>query len=420
MTEPIQPTEDELNLKKLKLEVQRLELEQQKYMERLRLSDLKLRSDVRDWYYRVLIALVSTVVGVLTFLWTQSYQRYSDDLKITAARLQEQDTRFEHLVVQLSDASPALRVAAADGLSGYVQFRNQKLLAPSTVQHFWQLLTNNSAPDQSFTLEAQVYQQRRTEAIQAAADRLSNESDSQVLEALGRLFLDAKDISVEPVVHANKLLANSIARTFGSMIATTIAGNNYELCDSWDQNNNQLATAALLLARIQMPYQGESIQLGFDFTNFVSHSFMVREFVTVQCHLDVTTLNKRGSPSQLASLQGMFAGQAKALALTSYVLLQIVKGADHKLTLDGVQLVTGTGHSALRLTNLSLQSIYLTGTPSYFSCTGCNLANASLQDLDLRNGANFDGSNLCGVHFQELHSLDKVVLPANACPPTRD
>jgi nitrogen fixation-related uncharacterized protein len=415
---PVERTsERELGLKKLQLEVQRLELEQKKYDDRLALSDRKLRSDLRDWYYRLFIALASTLVGIVTFLWTQSYQRYSDDLKATSSRIQEEDGRFGRSLGQLTDSSAAIRMAAADSLVEYVRRVNvSPEVHPTMLQRLWRRIVGAGNSDESFKLVNKANDQRREEALHVAADRLLSEDDVHVMEVLSRIILSAGVLAIEPVAEANRTLANDFARTYGTSVAISVPNKTEEACDAWDSRNKQLTELDLLLTRQQMPLQRDLKRLQFAPSKFLKHSFTIREFVSLQCHMDIAAMRASVPLPKQEQVEKTLVRQARGLALTSYVLTEIMLDPALKKALEGtnleeVQLVTGTGLRRFELSKLSLARAYLSGTPEFFMCRECDLRYSSLQDLDLANGADLRTSKIDGAHFPAAVGSN-VRLPA--------
>ena len=160
-----------------------------------------------------------------------------------------------------------------------------------------------------------------------------------------------------------------------------------------------------LIARVQMPYQGTAAELRFAPSKMFLHSFSVKEFVTIQCHLDFKTLGGRVSSSDITALRNSAVRIARALALTSYILIKLLSdpSSPHqgkRIELDGVQLVTGTNFTTINWTNVVLDNAYLPGIPAYFSCRSCSFRFAALQDLNFSNGYDLTNSDMTGAHLK--------------------
>lgn len=403
----VSATEQSLSLKKLELEIKQLEADLQKYDERLVLSDQKLRSDVRDWYWRIVVALVSTMVGVVTFVWTQSYQHYTDDFKSVSTRIEEDDKDFTDALQRLSDSSISIRLAAADSLVSFAEMIPAKPSPPTVFQGLLAVLTGKTDSTEMFDLTEAATLRRKINAIQAAADRLNFEPDVRVMESLGRVVLAGSDVSVPYVAEVNRSLANGLTRDFGSLIAANAIGRtSHGGCEDWASSPDLLQAIDDLTVRIQMPYQSAGSDLRFTPSLMFLHSFSVKEFVTIQCNLNSKPQGQHLSASDVATLRDSTIRDAKALALTSYVLTQLLQSRSSKtqdskrIDLEGVQLVTGTGLDTIKWANADLDNAYLPGTPVHFSCRGCSFRFAALQDLDLNNGSTLTDSDMTGAHFQ--------------------
>jgi nitrogen fixation-related uncharacterized protein len=400
--------ESGLALKKLELEIKQLEVELRRYDERLALSDQKLRSDVRDWYWRIVIALASTIVGVVTFLWTQSYQRYTDDFKSVSTRIEEDDKGFSDILQRLSDASPSIRLSAADGLLPFAEMTPIAPRPPTLFQRFWADLAGKTDSTELFNLVEAATRRRKIDAIQIAADRLVFEDDVRVMESLGGVLSAGGATSIPYVAAVNRSLANGLARNFGSLLAAKAIGDpNRNYCDAWSSESDPLTGIDNLIARVQMPYQGTGTELRFEPSKMFLHSFSVREFVTIQCHLDSRPSGQPILASNESALRSGTVRGARALALTSYILIKFLQAgqsranASEKIDLEGVQLVTGTGFDKINWTEVTLDNGYISGTPAYFSCHACSFRFAALQDLNLGNGSDLIGSDMTGVHMRQ-------------------
>ncbi len=407
MNHPDEPTEQSLTLKKLELEIKQLEVDLRKYDERIALSDRKLRSDVRDWYWRIIVALVSAVVGVVTFLWAQSYQRYTDEFKSVSTRIDEDDKGFFDALDKLSNASPSIRLTAADRLVTFAEMVPATPKPPSPFQRFWASLVGRTDSTELFNLGAAATRRRKMNAIQAAAARLHFEDDVRVMESLGEVLLAGGEASIPSVAEANRSLANELTRNFGSLIANDQTGHpTSNACDDWASHPDLTQRIDQLVVRVQMPYQSVNRELRFVPSQFFLHSFALKEFVTIQCHLDTKASRRHLVASSTDALESRTIRNARALALTSYILIRLLQAGQAKaqgsnrVDLEAVQLVTGTGSGKISWANVDLDNAYISGTPAYFSCKECSLRFAALQDLNLSNGSDLTTSDTTGAHFR--------------------
>jgi len=250
----VRSSEQKLTLKKLELEIEQLEADLRKYDERLFLSDQKLRSDVRDWYYRLVVTVISTAVSVVTFLWTQSYQHHTDNFKSTSTRIQEDDKGFADTLQKLSDPSVSVRMVAAAGLTSYAEKNPASPNPPTTWQRFWTVATGKTDSTELFNLINTSESRRKANAIHVAADRLNFEDDVRVLKSLGRVLSAGGATSIPYIVQTNRLLANDLVRSFGSLLAAKgIGPQNITDCDKRPSEKDHLDDFDLLVSRVQMP-----------------------------------------------------------------------------------------------------------------------------------------------------------------------
>jgi hypothetical protein len=67
-------TKEHWEKEKAKLEASKLGIEFRNYERRLELEDKKLESDVKDWYFRAFVAIITTIASVAGFFFGKIYE----------------------------------------------------------------------------------------------------------------------------------------------------------------------------------------------------------------------------------------------------------------------------------------------------------------------------------------------------------
>jgi hypothetical protein len=408
---------------KIRLEVKKLEIELKGYDDRVSLEQLKLRSDVKDWYYRLLVALVSTIVGVLTFVATQAYQRQSDDTKREIENIRDEDNRLRACLQQLADSNVAERISAAASLRSFIK----PAVKVGGTHSMWNSLITPESEIRIDELERGEDESRSQEAIEALADRLLVESDVHAMEQDGQALIHSGTQALQQVARINRVAADDFARSTGRYLGESFRTKDAELCDNPGPRDDVLHQVDLLLARIQMPFESEfadsadatgnaTAEIGHVRSSFktdgVLLTYSLRNYFETSCHLYLESSKNKGKNSQVAPPITELVRTARSLATSSLILVRIYKPPAcfqpselppptgcMPISLNRVVVVNGL-NSDVAFNYASLTDAYFQGVPANFACLFCVLSRADLRDLRLNGGGDLSGAELDGTHFR--------------------
>jgi hypothetical protein len=218
-------TKDQLEWRKLEIEVEKLEIDQKTYQTRMDLETKKLESDVRDWYYRMVTATITVVIGLSTFVLGQRFQAKSDTAKRQLEILEDQNAKFSQILVALGNSDPSQRATAADALVPYLADIEPKK-------------SKNQA-------ESEAAQSRAEIAIAALANQLTKDPDlgnkehySRVLTSVGASSLVT---SLNEIVRVNRVSTLQLGRAAGAWLATRLQNPKTQLdtdCNSLSDSDD--------------------------------------------------------------------------------------------------------------------------------------------------------------------------------------
>lgn len=385
------------------LERRKLEIELAHYCERLELEDKKLKSDVRDWYYRIATAVVTAAIGVGTFFLGQYFQSRGDQAKRELEILQDQNTKFSQVVNSLGSSDPAQRATAANALAPYVDVER--------------------AGAEATEVQAKASREREKLAIQVLADRLIADPDLRNKEEYSRVLSGAApqsfDFLLNELVRVNRLSALRFARAIGEYAAARLPEERPdETCDDFPQLEGQLEDIRLTVSRIEMPFEsvfveGAPVQ-AYLRTDALLGNATIREYYQFQCNYVLRNRREirsilgtkqsketKNVDAFLVSTQENLAASARNLSASTLTLLALVrrmKGGLQGKDLEGVVIVNGLLDD-LDLSGTNLRNAVIAGTSKNFKCEHCDLRYADFRGLDLVTAASFQGSQMSGLRL---------------------
>ena len=404
---------------KTRLEAKKLEIDLKNYDERVSLEQLKLRSDVRDWRYRLLVALVSTVVGVLTFVATQSYQRQSDDIKREMENIRDEDNRLRACLQRLADSNVAERISAAASLLSFIK--------PSVDVYDTNSWTTPESEIRLQHLRQNEDESRSQQAIEALADRLLVESDVHAIEQDSQVLIHSGAQALQQVARINRAAADDFARSTGQYLGESLRAKDVNLCDDSGPRDDVLHQVDLLLSRVQMPFESEfadspdatgnaDVQIGHVRSSFKAEgvllTYSLRNYFETSCHLYVESSQNNTKNNNVAPANTELVRTARSLATSSLILVRIYKpptcfqpskspqsSGCAPISLNRVVVVNGL-NSEIVFNYASLADAYLQGVPTNFACLFCVLSRADFRDLNLNARGDLSGAELDGTHFR--------------------
>jgi hypothetical protein len=386
--------------RKSELEVEKLKTELKYYERTLDLGQQKLRSDLKDWHFRLFSAIATTVIGVATFLAGQAIQRNSDKHKEQLQEVQEQDSEFNRYLSSLGSSEVVQRSLAATALARYV--------APETLE----------LPATDWRRRAS--ERRSSEAIAALASRLNTETEILSIEEYSRV-LQASGIRALPdVVKANRRAASNFARSAADYVAWNLESPNAYLpegCENDEENSrnkqNMQAVGKMrdrlvdLVLRSQMPFEsdfdGAEIRTAIMARPILDTPILVQRFFR-QCRMDLqlaiglTAAEKSTHQKQAYRELLNSATQLSATSITLVNLLRRSAGSLENTDLSSIYIVNGR-LDGLNLTGASLRSSYIAGIAVGFICNSCDLSYADLRQLHIVGQSDFKNAKQEGTKW---------------------
>ena len=400
-----QQTKEYWEKEKARLEASKLGVEVQNYPERLHLEDEKLKSDLKDWYLRIWMTLLTGIATVASFFIGKAFQNLSDEHKqVYELQLQRdriENEEFNKNIALLSSADAAQRAVAVATLR-------------RDVQHY-QDLSQNAAGGQDPNA------QRVDQVLGAVSIRLPSETDSILLQEYSQIFMSAPSRALPYIVLLNRQAGPPFARSAAQYIAWNLRNPSRfspEGCanDAKNPSNaaNQRAVSAEmaglseLITRTEMPSEGETDESGtllrawFDAPKLLAVGRLAK-FYQRECRrvLEVSsqTKNDQRMNQRIASENELLrAGRFLSFSsLTLNRVLQKLSGHLANQHLDGTFMINGALDN-LNLSGAKLGKSYIVASGAQnFTCENCDFSYADLSQFNLMQPIKVNGSIFKGV-----------------------
>lgn len=381
---------------KARLEVEKLQIDLEKYRHFVDYQLRKSKADSKDWIARLAIAATTTIIGIATFSAGQIYQRNNDALKRSADIIAADDRTVDTLLTRLNDSSPSTRIAAATALQDFAQ----SAPAPEARPFF-----HFSSAEQAERQRLDAWKRRQSEVLAAATSRLASEDDVHAMEAESAILITAGEAGLSHAVAVNRIAVNELARSAGSVLSSS-SKTEYD-CDN-PENKEHLDQLHMAIIRMRMPFETDyneeidenGAQVGPERASFrvidLLDSREIRNVLLKQCHDDA----ERHTSLDSKALDVEFLKRAQQIAASSLTIVRImrrVKCPTRPLHLEKVALVNGFGVK-LDLSNASLRGSLLAGVPFKFICQKCDLSYADLSHFSLAQ-ADFSNATTTGTKW---------------------
>ena len=187
---------------KARLEAYKLRLESQNYEQRLRLEDEKLKSDVKDWYFRVMAAVLTMIATGASFFIGRIYENSTDQSKqrfeLMMARERAENDDFNKSVSSLTSSNAGERAAGAAVLQWYLK------------------RAEADAQDETGAEQAKL---RIDRALRMIAVRMPSENDTAVLQEYSAALVDAGQWGLPYAVSINRQAGPQLVRSAAAYIA---------------------------------------------------------------------------------------------------------------------------------------------------------------------------------------------------------
>jgi len=394
-------TDDELQREKTELEIKKLRIDLKKYQDRVDLEQQKLVSELRDWYYRLVTAVLSTAVAVGTFFLGQHFQKKSDEDKQRLEEAKQSDARFKDYLATLASTDVAVRSSAAIPLQQYI------------------LDAERYSPKDS-TYEAQSAREHSAVAISELAARLTADSEPSALEEYATALEKAAPVTAEAIADANREAAMRFASEAAAYVSARLhesPDDNEVICEDYEAQDDYLADLQLMVLRERMPFEGHASTINE--VGYINPRFDVRMLlrsyplkqryqrqckVLLQARTQAHAAVEKSAPATASSSPDQFPiPSARNLVASSVALAGVARsGKVNGVSLQGIFLVAGVSGD-VELAGLDVRDSYIAGLPESFKCKDCNLSNADLRGLTLPTEIgklDFTGSLTNETHFR--------------------
>lgn len=413
-------TKDELEREKLEIELEKLEIERKTYKTRMDLETLKLESDVKDWYYRVVTAIVTVAIGLSTFFLGQHFQAKSDTAKRQLEILEDQNAKFSQVLVALGNSDPSQRATAADALVPYLADLGPKASANRE--------------------ESEAAQTRAATAIASLADRMITDADLGNKEHYSRaLTLSGPSslvTSLKEVVRVNRISSLQFGRAAGAWLATRLQNPELQLqtdCNSLsdsdepklrlaqEEQRKHLEELQNLVLRAVMPFESVYQVGGTALPRFDPLPLLttpgVQSTYQLQCRYTLQALMEPQSQTRIpipkkekleAENQARRNTEATVLSASQNVaatsltladLLRRMRGHLQAAQLERVVIVNAS-LDGMDLSGASLRDAFFDGTGLQFLCLQCDLSYADFRYFRLAKGGVLKLSNVDGMKLE--------------------
>ncbi len=440
------PTEDTKaywEKEKARLEAEKLEAESKNYPRRLELEDKKLESDVRDWYFKSLVVIITSIASVAGFFIGKFYERSSDANKqrfeLTLQRDREENEDFSKNLALLSSANVGQRAVAAVALRHYVQSASALIKTDATVSdhgfRFGRLVIGRLDDDSAVEkVVRERDEQRVDQVLRTVSARLPSETDSLILEEYSGLLVAVPGRALPYAVSINRRAGSQLARSAADYVAWSFhdpARFQHQGCQFDSENSHNLANQKEvnqkldelkeLGVRTPMPFEGD-VPAGdpasptFHLLPLIQSSLLDEKFQR-ECRR-VVTLSSQMKESQRVDERSKSRDDLdraiRVISVSSLTLNRILQQLSGKVAgqdLSGTYMVNGRLDN-LDLSKATLASSYLAGQSRYFSCRGCDFSSADLSQLSLLppfdvTGLKFQGLTSTGALKAYLSTLPK-------------
>jgi hypothetical protein len=355
--------------------------------EKLRRENEKLQYEIeelRRWreklYLGFFSALLSPIIGVLTFLIGLNASKGSE-------RIQALDASYQQLLKGVGSPSPAERLVSITGLQRFIA-------EPPKKSALARIFTFSPLEDQ----EEHARKQRADDAVELLVARLKDETDLGVSHASLEVVAAAQHPPIKAIATINRAAALSFARSSGRLSALMILESSKkrgldqdELCDKFSVARSGMEEKlSNLVLRAPTPYDG---------LNQINSAFLIRPF------LYATPFNNAFSREQRDTLNDSNSEILARKRPPTDKEIEAARREFRQLSLF-VQETSAALELALHTTSGKLRNEDLSG----IALVSGDLKNVDLSGAKLDNsyisvvagGTSFDGASLVGSNLTNM------------------
>lgn len=402
-----QETKEYWEKEKARLEASKLSLEFQNYQERLRLEDEKLKSDLKDWYFRALTAVITLIASAASFFIGRIYETSTDENKqrfeLQLERDRVENEEFSKNVAMLSSADASQRAGAVATLRWYVQHSQQLSESPSE---------DKATRDRA--------EQRIEQVLRVVSVRLPSETDPLLLQEYSLLLVLVPSRTLPYIVGLNREAGPQFARSAAQYVASNLRNpsrfqpegcyndpHNPQNAANQQEVSEKVEELADLTTRTQMPFEGDIDESGRSVRTRFSAPPLLRgrlaSLYQLECRriVDLSSQEKKDQRMNQRTLSSNELLRATRIlsfsSLTLNRVLHRLSGQVANQNLDGTFMLNGSLDD-LNLSNAKLTESYIAASGAQnFVCEHCDFSYADLSQFYLMPPFNVKASTFKGA-----------------------